>query len=440
MFAAHFRIGLSVMARLPWITAACVLFFVAVTAAMAGDLGDWKRDRPLALGRKGIGTSLSSPRGERSPRLEMSGEIALEGAVDPAAYRLAPGDLLALSIWGATDLVIDLLVAADGSLVVPSVGVIQVDGKTLEETTELLRRECTGSYPHSEISLTLVRPALLRIPITGQVLEPGIYEVVSSFRLGDLIQLAGGLREGADSRGILIRGPDGEQRTCDLLAWMADGLDEGNPPLRSGDRVHVLPTSAAYRVRGVFSEGEKEPAPSSPLDRPFESETRLIPSRPGDNLDFVLRAAGALGANFCDQAVRVRRTRKEPTAEEECWVPLEAAHSYALEPGDIIEIPFCREWIAVVGAVVRPGLYPFLPGETVSSYVNAAGGYSQIGRSGGWTIGGPGGLKQSAAYGDTVAAGSWIHVPERRSRSIALILTPIGTALALVVSFIALSK
>ncbi len=370
-----------------------------------------------------------------------AGEMAYQGAIDPETYRLSPGDRLALSIWGATNEVIPLVVAADGGLVVPSVGVLPVDGLTLGAAGRAVRERARSFYRDAEITLTLVRPALLRIPVTGMVVMPGTYEVPATYRLGDLLALAGGLREGGDSRDLRITHRDGSLSACDQLAWLVDGQGEGNPALASGDQVFAPPARQTYRVRGLFPATlEEAPARSSVVDRPFEARTRLIAAGQGDDLAFVLRAAGGLGSEFCDSGVWLERGEGSG-APRRRWIPLAQTEGFAMRPGDVVEVPFCAEWVAVGGSVTRPGLYPYLPGETVAHYVYAAGGPSQFGSTRGWKIRLPGSTGESGASGsDTVAAGSMIRVPERRTNTIANLLTPVATAAAVIVSIVALAN
>ncbi|MFC1572782.1 SLBB domain-containing protein [Candidatus Eisenbacteria bacterium] len=387
-------------------------------------------------------TSKTKNQERYTPRSTRLDDLVLEEAVDPANYRLAPGDRLVLSVWGAADIDFDLEVAADGTLLVPTIGVFAANGLSLDAATDLIREGCVDRYPNSDVSLTLVRPAWIRIPITGGVLSPDTYTVLSTSRLSELAFLAGGLSEGADSRAILIQSNDGTERRCDLLSWQTDGVPEGNPSLRFGDRVHVAPARSVYRVRGVFPQDDDATVGgASLLDRPFQPRTHLVPTRPGDNLSFVLRAAGGRTAGNCRDGVWVRRGEQGGKGDGTFWVDLDEAGSFLMEEKDDIEVPFCREWIAVGGSVSRPGLYPFLPGETVAGYVYAAGGPNEIGRTGGWKISGPHeATLRAVAPGDTVLAGSQIWVPERKSHTVSRLITPIGTAVAIIVSIIALTR
>lgn len=409
-----------------------VLLCLLAAQAFAGNLGTWERSDATVPELTDDASMLS--RALETARRAPDGRtiIPLQDAIDPDTYRLGPGDRLVLGIWGATDLILDVVIAADGTLLVPSVGAIPIAGITLREGAARVKATAAASYAQSEMTLTLANPGLIRVPITGQVASPGIYELAATYRIADLIRLAGGLLPGAQTRAIEIHRDGTAVREIDLLAHFTDGVVADNPPLYAGDRVHVPPAAESYRVRGIFRP-TVEIARGSVIDRPFEPQTMRISAKADDDLAFLLRATGAA----CDaQGVWVMRRDEAPT-----WIAPDETAGFTLAPGDIVEIPFAREWIAVGGAVTRPGLYPYLPGETVADYVYAAGGPSINGRHSGWRmILADSGRRHDAAPADSVPAGTRIIVPERRSYTLSTYLTPLGTAAALVVSIIALNR
>ena len=66
---------------------------------------------------------------------------------------------------------------------------------------------------------------------------------------------------------------------------------------------------------------------------------------------------------------------------------------------------------------------------------------SESGAKSGWQLVYPGDTKRrGAAPSDTVSAGSRVWVPERRAYTIATLLTPIGSAVAVIVSVLALTR
>jgi hypothetical protein len=148
----------------------------------------------------------------------------------------------------------------------------------------------------------------------------------------------------------------------------------------------------------------------------------------------VLGAAGWRGANCAADGIWLSRGDDR----ERRWVTLDEARALEARAGDILEIPFSREWVSVSGSVERPGYYPYLPGQTIADYVNLAGGPNEFGRDGGWKVYAPTGERLGLDVDKPVVAGARIWVPERRWHKFATVLTPLGTAVAVVVSLTAL--
>jgi len=412
-----------------WLIGGLCLAALALPGAARADAQTWPARETAERARERLDLEHWDRRGHFP-----ESRVPLERAIDPATHRLAPGDELALALWGAIDLLQALTVSADGRLLVPTIGEFTTGGKTLATVAAELRTAAREVYPRTEISLTLLRPGQIRVPVTGQVRAPGIYALPTTYRLGDLLALAGGLLSSADTRAIRITRASQDPERIDFLAWRTTGEARGNPPLTPGDRVHVPAAAASYRVRGFFPETDDgHPTGYVTLDRPFVTATRVVPARAGDRLDFVLRAVGWPAADHCLGPVRIIT----PDAERDTIAWAEAG-SYALAPGAIVELPFCRDWVAVQGAVVRPGLYPFLPGQSVAGYVDLAGGPSAIGRDGGWRIYAADGRALDLTAKQTMPAGGRIEVPQGRWHKLSTVLAPLGTAVAVVVSLAAI--
>ena len=93
------------------------------------------------------------------------------------------------------------------------------------------------------------------------------------------------------------------------------------------------------------------------------------------------------------------------------------------------------------GAVHYPGPYPHLPSYKAADYVRLAGGPSEIGRGGGWSLRVPGSDDtRGVGTEDDVPPGSTITVPERWTYRASAVLTPLTGVTALVLSIVALIK
>jgi hypothetical protein len=48
-----------------------------------------------------------------------------------------------------------------------------------------------------------------------------------------------------------------------------------------------------------------------------------------------------------------------------------------VETGDVVYVPQRPSTISVLGQVLQPGSYPYVPGETVEAYIDKAGGFAR---------------------------------------------------------------
>ncbi|MFH1943138.1 MAG: polysaccharide biosynthesis/export family protein, partial [bacterium] len=85
----------------------------------------------------------------------LSAMEALERAVDPEKYIVGPSDVFSFNVWGAMEAQYPMAVNPEGKLSIPSVGEIQVDGKTLAEVQAFVLGRAKPYYANSEITLTL---------------------------------------------------------------------------------------------------------------------------------------------------------------------------------------------------------------------------------------------------------------------------------------------
>ena len=72
------------------------------------------------------------------------------------------------------------------------------------------------------------QPAMLRVHLAGAVVRPGLYEVPAGFRVGDLVDAAGGPAPGADTAGVNLaeRMRDGQQIYVPLVGEQPAISDE----------------------------------------------------------------------------------------------------------------------------------------------------------------------------------------------------------------------
>lgn len=148
-----------------------------------------------------------------------------------SSYKLGPGDVLTIRVFGEDDLSREKIRLTDtGSLFLPGAGEIVVLGKTLGEVERLAVERLKGRIlvnPQVSVFVEEYRPFF----INGMVDRPGGYPFQPGLTVRKAAALAGGFKERASLRKIfLISGTDPQQRPVKV---------DLNTPVLPGDIVTV---------------------------------------------------------------------------------------------------------------------------------------------------------------------------------------------------------
>lgn len=121
--------------------------------------------------------------------------VALMSALPQSAgaqYRLGPGDQIELTVYGAPDLLRRTAVSADGTISVPLVGYVPVEGLSLAQAKErvqkLLSDKGIVKSPDVSVDVTQYRPFFM----SGDVAKPGAYVYQPGLTVRQALALSGG--------------------------------------------------------------------------------------------------------------------------------------------------------------------------------------------------------------------------------------------------------
>jgi polysaccharide export outer membrane protein len=126
-------------------------------------------------------------------------------AVDVAPYRIAPGDELAVSIFGAPELDRTSQVDSAGNFTLPLAGTLNVAGKTPQEFAALVEAKLRGPYlKNPRVSVSVKQGVQQLVTVDGQVGAPGVYPVVGQMTLQQTIATAKGATEAANLSNVVV--------------------------------------------------------------------------------------------------------------------------------------------------------------------------------------------------------------------------------------------
>jgi polysaccharide export outer membrane protein len=169
------------------------------------------------------------------------------GQVDEAfikEYRIGAKDLLEITVVEMPELNQAVRVSEDGSITLPLIGKVAIDGLTKEEVEKRLAALLLEQnyVRNARVMVFIKEYQSKRVALIGAVTKPGTYELVGRMTLLQLISQAAGLTENASSSMFILReGRDGNQAriVIDLDDLINNGNQTLNIPLQAGDIVNI---------------------------------------------------------------------------------------------------------------------------------------------------------------------------------------------------------
>ncbi|HEY7508900.1 MAG TPA: polysaccharide biosynthesis/export family protein [Vicinamibacteria bacterium] len=122
-------------------------------------------------------------------------------------YRIGPEDVLHVIVWQNTDLTRVVPVRPDGRISLPLVNDVQAAGLTPMQLREVLKEKLADYVAAAEISVIVAEVQSFSVSVLGKVQSPGRYKLKSPTSVLDVLALAGGFQEFADTDRIVILRP-----------------------------------------------------------------------------------------------------------------------------------------------------------------------------------------------------------------------------------------
>lgn len=220
------------------------------------------------------------------------------------AYRVGPGDLLELKVFEVKELDQIVRVSEDGSITLPLLGRVVVEGLTQEGVVQKLTGLLQAKYvKNPQVTIFIKEYKNQQVAVIGAVTTAGSYELVGRKNLLQIISMAGGFSENASDEIFILReGEKGETSTIaiDLKDLMINGNQKLNIPIEPNDVINV-PVDREIRV---FVMGR--------VTKPGAIKAKLSE---GVTLLQAIADAGGLAEGAKESAVMI--TRKDKSGKEQ---------------------------------------------------------------------------------------------------------------------------
>lgn len=168
-------------------------------------------------------------------------------------YRIAPLDVLEISVFGVPELTRTAQVSSSGTITMPLIKTIKAGGQTASGLEREIARKLQASYlQEPQVSVFIKEYNSQRITVDGAVKKPGIYPITGKVSLLQAIALAEGLALVADPSGVMVFRTVGEKRMGARfdINRIRSGK-QSDPMLKAGDIVMVDESAARTTLRDI---------------------------------------------------------------------------------------------------------------------------------------------------------------------------------------------
>lgn len=283
----------------------------------------------------------------------------------PEDYKLGPGDEVIIDIWGNNQATIRQTISPDGTINIPDIGLVSLNGMTIKQADAYMKRKLgqiysvDGEDAKSEIKLTLGNIRTIQVNVMGEVSVPGTYYLSSLSNLYHALYRAGGVSELGSLRDIQLIRNGKKIASVDIYDFILNGKSPDNVNLEEGDIIVVPAYDRLVEVMGN-------------VKRPMKYEMK-----DGETVADLVDYAGGFAGNAYKENVRlVRQNGKE---YQVYTVDAPDYAFFTIEDGDAVTVEQMLDRFAnrleVKGAVYRPGIYQLGNGvNTVSQLIAKADG------------------------------------------------------------------
>ena len=263
----------------------------------------------------------------------------------PSDYRIGPGDLIEIQLFGQRNDSFSLGISREGMLRFPGIGPIHAfeQGTTFLELKNHLKekiREHLGEGVQSSITLGAFRS--IRIFLLGEVRKQGAYTVSALSTTINALLSCGGIKESGSLRKIQLKRAGKIVSTLDLYDLLLRGDTSADEALQPGDVIFVPVVEKQVTISGAVKRAAK-----------YEIHG-------GETLSDIIDLSGGTTDRSVLDLIRLERLNSDFRTIVKN-LNFSEHKDFVISSGDLISIRFAgssiRNVVSIIGAVENVGDY-----------------------------------------------------------------------------------
>jgi polysaccharide biosynthesis/export protein len=178
---------------------------------------------------------------KKGAKAPASATSAAPKTMDLKSFVIGAEDILKITVWRDTEVSAQVMVRPDGKITLQLLGEIQAAGLTPDALTQVIYDGLSKlkTIDRSEVTVTIIQVNSRKYFIQGDVYKPGPYTLLVPTTVMEALGFAGGFREFANQKDILIMRKGGARFKFNYKEVIAGKKMEQNILLEAGDQIIV---------------------------------------------------------------------------------------------------------------------------------------------------------------------------------------------------------
>ena len=328
--------------------------------------------------------------------------------IDESNYMVGSGDVFLFNMITTNGVItLDLTVSPSGNVLIPIVGKVNLKGKTLAQSYNIIIEQCKVKYEDAYVYVNLVKLRQFKVLLTGNSSNAGMHIVTANSRVSDLFEniytfshidtilskhILDYPKNIIISKDIsVIRGD--KVIDVNLFDYYYYGNKKNNPILLEQDIVSINNTNKLTVMGEVKKCIRVDNNPSYTYRDIIEMAGLKTLNSDLSNIKFL--NSSSISSLYGKEKNRIANidpkyrsdtdesylSARSKTLNGIIYITNEEKLSNFLNQnpidGDILIIPSINNWIEILGGVDNPGTYSFEQNKQVFDYILNAGGFSE---------------------------------------------------------------